>query len=215
MDRYVEIKRKPKSRRWEYAVGIVAIAMIATLAVLVVSNWRDIRQVTNYGFFGAFVLSILGGATIPVPLPVTAVYFALGGVLKPWIGPFILAPAMLGLICGFGETLGGLSTYATGYSGGASLAHKSAGDNTSRMQRLYIRVMHFMNKRGTLVLFAVSALINPFFYPVSLAAGITRLDPKRYFCVCLAGKIVKCTLVAYAGYLGLHGLFELLGIDVT
>jgi membrane protein DedA with SNARE-associated domain len=214
MDRYADINRKPLSRRREYAAGILAMALVAILAILVASNWHDVKQVTGYGFFGAFALSILGGATIPVPLPVTAVYFALGGVLKPWVGPDVLSPALLGLICGFGEAVGGLSTYATGYSGGSSLARGTAGGNPGRVQRLYLRVMGFMEKRGALVLFAVSSLINPFFYPVSLAAGITRFRPARYFLICLSGKIIKCSFVAYAGYLGLRGLFQALGIDV-
>jgi membrane protein DedA with SNARE-associated domain len=184
------------------------------LAVLVATNWHDVRQITGYGLFGGFVLSILGGATIPVPLPVTAVYFALGGVLRPWPGAEALVPALIGLVCGFGEAVGGISIYATGYSGGTLLAKKPASERPGRMQRLYLWVMRVMQKQGPWTLFAVSALINPFFYPVSLAAGITRFNPKRYFFICLAGKIVKCTCVSYAGYLGLSSLFRAFGISV-
>ena len=214
MAQSIDTTRKPLSRRWEYAIGILAVALVVGLAILVIINWRDPEQVKGYGYFGGFVLSILGGATVPIPLPVTAVYFGLGGVLKPWFGPDVLAPLLLGLVCGFGEAVGGLSVYATGYSGAASLAHKPVSEKPGRAQRIYLWVMKLMRRQGGWILFAVSAIINPFFYPVSLAAGITRLGWRRFFLICLAGKAVKCTYVAYAGYLGFRVLFDALGIEV-
>jgi membrane protein DedA with SNARE-associated domain len=214
MAEYTVIKHRPISRRVEYSLGVLALLLIAGIAALVASNWHDLAEVASYGFFGAFVLSVLGGATVPVPLPVTAAYFTLGGLLQLGFGPEALAPAALGLAAGLGEALGGLTTYATGYSGGASLAHKPVSEKPGRMERAYRLVMRFMERRGLWTLFAVSALINPFYYPVALAAGLSRLSPVRFFVVCLAGKTIKCSLVAYAGFLGLRGLFEALGIDV-
>ncbi len=202
------------SRRWEYAIGILAMALVIVLAVLVIINWHDLSQITAYGYFGGFVMGVIGGATIPVPIPATPVYFALGGVLKPWLGSDVLAPAMLGLVCGFGEALGALSTYATGYSGTAALAHKTVPENPGLVQRIYLWIMSAMRRRGSWILFAVSAIINPFFYPVSLAAGVARMGWRRFFLICLAGKAIKCTYVAYAGYFGLRGLFNALGINV-
>ncbi len=202
------------SRRWEYAAGILALLIVIGIAVLVSANWRDVHQVAGYGFFGVFILSVLGGATIPIPIPVTAAYFALGGILKTGFGPEALAPLLIGVVAGAGETLGGLTTYATGYSGGASLAHIEAERKPGRMMRLYRWLMRFMNTRGWLVLFAVSALINPFYYPVALSAGLTRFSMKRFSLICLAGKFIKCTAVSFAGYYGLRGIFELLGINV-
>jgi membrane protein DedA with SNARE-associated domain len=206
------IAKRKLSRRWEYAAGILALAVVISLAVLVSANWHDVRQVAGYGYFGVLVLSILGGATIPIPIPVTAVYFALGGIIKT--GPDLVAPGLIGLVGGIGETLGGLTTYATGYSGGATLAYKLEEDKPGRMMRVYRWMMSFMNRRGGLVLFAVSALINPFYYPVALSAGLTRFGVKRFTLICLTGKFIKCAFVAYAGYFGLRGLFELLGIKL-
>jgi membrane protein DedA with SNARE-associated domain len=214
MEQLIQTRHRLLSRRQEYAVGVLALLVAAGLAVVVAANWHDIRQVTAYGYSGAFILSILGGATFPIPVPVTAVYFSLGGLLKPWFGPDALAPAFIGLIAGFGEALGGLTTYATGYSGGASLADRQPRKKPGRMDRIYGWLMRFMDRRGGLALFLVSALINPFYYPVALAAGLTRLGAKRFFLITLAGKVIKCSFVAYAGYLGLRGLFEALGIAV-
>lgn len=200
-------------RRWEYAIGILALILVAGLGIIIARNWHDLEQVAGYGLAGGFVLSILGGATIPIPVPIIAVYFALGGLFTPWFGPAALGPALIGLTCGLGEATGGLTTYATGYSGAAVLKRREENPNPKHLERLYRWLMKMMHQRGGLVLFGVSVLINPFFYPVSLAAGISRFGARRYFFICLAGKILKCTVFAYAGYLGLRGLLGVLGVD--
>jgi len=201
-------------RYWEYVVGILTLVLTIGLGILIALNWRNIEQVAGYGLAGGFVLGILSGATIPSALPAVAVYAILGGVLTPWFGPAAIGPALVGLVCGLGETLGGLSTYATGYSGAAALKNRGAGDNPSRLGRLYQWLMRIMQKRGGWVLFGVSVTINPFYYPIALTAGVTRYGAKRFFFICLAGKIVKCLFIAYAGYLGLRSLLDALGAGV-
>ncbi len=205
MTQHLESSRKP-SRRWEYAIGILALILMIGLGILIARNWHDTEQIASYGLAGGFLLSLLGGGTVPVPVPVTAVYFALGGLLKPWFGPAVLGPALIGVVCGLGEALGSLSTYATGYSGAVALKHREERANPSRLDRLYRRLMRMMNRRGGWALFGVSAIINPFFYPIALTAGISRFGAKRFFFICFAGKAVKCTAIAYVGYLGLQGL---------
>jgi len=207
-----ETSRK-MSRFWEYAIGALTLVFTIGLGVLIAFNWRNLEQVAGYGLAGGFILGILSGATIPSALPAVAFYAVLGGLFTPWFGPAALGPAFVGLVCGLGETLGGLSTYATGYSGAAALKNRGTGDNPGRLGRLYQWLMRMMQKQGGWVLFGVSAIINPFFYPVSLTAGITRFGAKRFFFISLAGKLIKCTAIAYAGYLGLQGLLGALGIN--
>ncbi len=57
-------------------------------------------------------------------------------------------------------------------------------------------------------------IINPFFYPVSLAAGALHFGVWRYFLIAFAGKTIKTTAIAYAGYFGLRGIFEVFGISL-
>jgi len=75
-------------------------------------------------------------------------------------------------------------------------------------------MMHWMERRGSLILFALSAVLNPFFYPAALAAGALRFGIKRYFIICWAGKTIKGLTVAYAGFWGLHGLMRMMGMPV-
>ncbi len=197
-------------KRWEYWVGILSVVFTLALAALVVLKWEVVQELTGVSYAGGFAISALGGATVIVPVPMLAVQFALGGVLKPWFGPEFMAPVFMGLVFSLGETLGALTIYFTGYGGGAPFAHAKAG----RIQRAYLRLMRLMEHRGPITLFLLSAIINPFFYPAALAAGALRLGIRRYFLICFAGKIIKCTAIAYAGYFGLHGIFSALGIPL-
>jgi len=193
---------KRGSARTAYILGIVGIILTLLMAMAVVYYWEWVRALEAYGYVGAFVISILGGATIIIPVPMLAVVFALGGVLKyTWL---------VGAVAGFGETLGALTIYMTGYGGGAALYSSKHG----KIQAAYERLMRLMERRGSITLFLLSAVLNPFFYPAALAAGALRFGVRRYFLICWAGKTIKGMTVAYVGYYGLRGLLRVLGMPI-
>lgn len=172
------------------------------MAVAVVYYWEFVRALQAYGYLGAFLISIFGGATIIVPVPMLAVVFALGGVMKdPWL---------LGVVAGLGETLGALTIYMTGYGSSMALYNRQPG----RIQSTYQRMMKLMERRGPIALFLLSAVLNPFFYPAALACGALRFGIRKYFFICFAGKTIKGLTVAYAGYWGLRGLLRFLGMPM-
>ncbi len=197
-------------KRWEYWVGILGIVLTLVMAVIVVLKWEVVQELAGYGYLGLFLLSALGGATVIIPVPMLAVQFALGGVLTPWFGPVFIGPVFVGLVAGLGETFGALSIYMTGYGGGTPLSRAETG----KIQKAYLRLMGLMERRGKITLFLLSAIVNPFFYPASLAAGAVRFGIRKYFAIAWAGKTLKCTGIAYAGYFGVHGIFEALGIPL-
>jgi len=135
------------------------------------------------------------------------VVFALGAVLKPDFAPY-LGPVFLGLAAGLGDTLGALSIYFIGYGGGTALSNSGR----ERIQAVYAKMERWVEKRGSLTLFVLSAVVNPFFYPAGLAAGALKFGIKRYFIICWTGKTIKHIGVAYAGYWGLMRLLQLLGM---
>ena len=193
-----EIKRD--SAKSAYILGIIGVVVTLVMAVAVVLFWENVQKLEGYGYLGVFLISILGGATIIVPVPMLAVVFALGGVLTPyWVG----------LAAGLGETIGALVIYITGHGAGTALF----GSN-GKLQGAYLRVMRLMEQRGSLTLFLLSAILNPFFYPAALAAGATRFGIRKYFFICFAGKTIKGFTVAYAGYWGLRWLLRMLGMPV-
>lgn len=203
-------KLKAVLKRWEFWVGFLGFALTFAFAIVIVWRWEFVQALEGYGYAGGFFISALGGATVIIPVPTLAVQFALGGVLKPWFGPEFMAPVFVGVVCSLGETLGAMTIYFTGYGGGTPFARAKAG----RLKRAYLRLMGLMERRGSITLFLLSAIINPFFYPAALAAGAVRFGIRRYFLISFAGKTIKCTAIAYAGYFGLRGIFSALGIPL-
>jgi len=186
--------------RWGYWVGILGVVLtIATAVAVVYLRWTG-QELQHWGYLGAFLISILGGATILIPVPMLAVVFALGVVMKyTWL---------VGMAAGLGETLGALTIYMTGHGGGTALMNSRHG----RIQSAYERLMSLMERRGSLTLFLLSAVINPFFYPAALAAGATRFGVRKYFIICFVGKTIKGMTVVYAGFWGLGSLLRWLGM---
>ncbi len=139
----------------------------------------------------------------------TPAVFALGTIMKPDFAPY-LGPIFVGAAAGLGETIGGVAIYMTGYGGGSAVLTKKYG----RLEKAYARVMSWMEQRGSLILFLLSAVLNPFFYPAALTAGALKFGIRRFFLICWGGKTIKGISVAAAGYWGLGGLLKALGVPL-
>ncbi|OGO22714.1 MAG: hypothetical protein A2144_06655 [Chloroflexi bacterium RBG_16_50_9] len=199
----MEQKAKKKiSARGAYILGIAGIILTVLMAIAIVYFKDSVRALQGYGYMGAFFISILGGATIIIPVPMLAVVFALGGVMKyPWL---------VGISAALGELVGAVTIYMTGHGAGTALNQGKLG----RIQSAYERLLDLMERRGSLTLFVAASVINPFFYPTALACGALRFGLKRYVLIVLAGKLIKGMTVVYAGYWGLKGLFRAIGITL-
>jgi membrane protein YqaA with SNARE-associated domain len=195
-------KTGKKSKKWAYILGVFGIIATILMAVAVVIWNEEIRNLQQFGYVGAFIISVLGGATIIIPVPALAVVFTLGGVMDHvWL---------VGISAALGELVGAFTIYMTGHGAGRAIANSRHG----RVQRAYEKLLGMMERKGPIILFIVASVINPFFYPAALAAGALRLGIWKYTIIVLAGKIIKCMTVVYAGYYGLKGIFRAIGVDV-
>lgn len=129
--------------------------------------------------------------------------------MRPPFAPH-LGPLFVGIAAGTGETIAALTIYMTGYGGGKAISSTKH----VKVQAAYTRLLGWMERRGSLTLFLLSAIVNPFFYPAALAAGALRLGIRKYILVCLLGKIIKDTTIAAAGYWGLGGILRTLGLPI-
>ena len=195
--------------RREYWIGVAGLVLTVGVVVAVVLYFDDIQALGAYGYLGAFLIGIFGGATYIAPVPMLPVVFVLGTVLKPSFAPY-LGPLFVGAAAGLGETLGALTIYMTGYGGGAALASSKH----TKIQAVYSRLSRWMERRGSLILFIFSSVVNPFFYPIAITAGATRFGLKKYLLICLAGKTIKGITIAAAGYWGLGSLLRALGVPI-
>ncbi|HUV75366.1 MAG TPA: VTT domain-containing protein [Dehalococcoidales bacterium] len=196
-------------KRWEYWIGVAGVVLTVGVVVAVINYFDDIQAIGGYGYLGAFLIGVFGGATYIAPVPMLPVIFVLGTVLKPSFAPY-LGPVFVGAAAGLGETIGALTIYMTGYGGGAALASAKH----PKIRAVYSRILGWMERRGALVLFIFSAVVNPFFYPIALTAGATHYSLKKYILICIVGKTIKGITVAAAGYWGLGSILRALGLPI-
>ena len=200
-------KLKGALKRWEFWVGILTIAMTFGLAIIVVLYWEAVQDQASYSYLGLFFVSTIGGATVIIPVPSLVVQFSMGAVLHP---------AIVGAVAGLGSGIGGTLVYLFGRGGRRMF---SGFDFASPMSdraivRWTARVMGWAKHRGLLVVFLMSAVLNPIFFPMALAMGASRFKLWKFFIMCWAGNTVKSMIIAYLGYFGLGALLHWLGINI-
>jgi membrane protein YqaA with SNARE-associated domain len=197
-----EVVASKKSSKWVYALGIFGIVITILMAVAIIIYKDEVRDLQNYGYFGAFFISLLGGATIIVPVPMLLIVFTLGGVMPyPWL---------VAIFAALGEVVGAMTIYATGRGAG----HAISQSKHTRVQKYYDKLLNLIRKRGTITLLIVTSIVNPFFYPAAFAAGALKFGLKKYIPIVLVGKLIKSFTVVYAGVLGIKFIFHWFGIDI-
>ncbi len=185
----------------------MTIGLTFSLAILVVVYWQSFQEMAGYSYLGMFFISIIGGATVIIPVPSLALQFTMGAVLHP---------AIIGAVAGLGTGIGGTLIYLFGRSGRKLFSYTEFSinkyDNT--IARWLSRITGWAQRRGSLTVFLMSAVLNPVFFPMALAIGASRFRLWRFFTMCWAGNTVKSMIIAYLGYYGLGSLLRLLGIEV-
>ena len=174
-------KRELVRRYWKVSL----IVLVVALSLVIVSFHDRLQQFAAYGYPGVFLISLLGNATIILPAPSLAVVFAMGSALNP---------VLAGLAAGTGEALGELTGFLAGYGGRAVIERYD----------LYDRFHHHLERYGLIVIFVLSVVPTPFFDVAGMAAGALRFPVWQFLIVCWIGKIIKCTLVAFAGASSIH-----------
>ena len=150
----------------------------------------------DVGYAGAFLINLVGSASVLIPVPGLA---AVCAAAAPEVGLNILA---LGLIGGAGATFGELTAYLAGYSG-QSLVQRS---------RHYARVREYVVKRGAAALFVLAILPLPFFDVAGIAAGSLGFPVRRFLLWVYAGKLIKFVGIGYACHEGIHWLTDMLNL---
>jgi len=193
---------KKKSSKWVLIIGILCVAITIAMFVCIIVYKDQVKELQQYGYLGAFFISVLGGATVIVPVPMLAIVFALGAVMPmPWL---------VAILAALGELLGAMTIYFTGRSAGHALSQSKTG----WIQKTYDKVLSFVKKRAAVTLFIVTSIVNPFFYPAAFAAGAMKFGIRKYILVVLAGKLINSFTIVYAGYFGLKGIFHAVGIEL-
>ena len=167
---------------------IMALFVVIALSVFVFSIRDQAEELAVYGYPGIFVLSFLAYATVLLPAPGVAVVFTMGSIFNP-LG--------VALAAGTGAALGELTGYLAGFSGQAVVERVDT----------YERLTRWMKKNGSLTVFFLAAIPNPFFDLAGVAAGSLKMHVVRFFIFCWMGEVVKMAIFAFAGASTLDKLF--------
>lgn len=165
-------------KKYQKLLGLIFVVALS-IAIFV---FRDrFTNLQGYGYLGLFILSILGNATIILPVPVVLTAFLGGGIFNPfWVG----------VVVSLGATIGELTGYIAGHSGGGLV----------KDDKRVVKVRKWMGRWGLWTIFALAAVPNPAFDLAGIVAGATKISVYKYLVVVFAGKLVKFLSISYLGY---------------
>jgi membrane protein DedA with SNARE-associated domain len=165
--------------RLEYTLLVCVGLLLTFFAIAFFYFSTDISNLKSYGYFGIFLINVIGAASILLPSPAAASVLGGGALLEDFLG--IPAWFWVGIVAGLGEAIGEFSGYAAGYGGRPIVEDKPS----------YQRIARWMERRGAQTMFLMSTIPNPFFDVAGLAAGAVRMPMKSFFFSVLAGKTLK------------------------
>jgi membrane protein YqaA with SNARE-associated domain len=163
--------------RQRLLAGAVMVAVLV-LSLLLALNPEWVLRFGNWGYAGAFVISLVASASLILPLPGLALVIALGVALNP---------LLLGIVTGVASALGELMGYALGSSGRFLLS----GDQ----QRHYDRLESWTKQYGALAIFTVAVLPLPIFDVAGIVAGAIRMPIWSFLIATALGKSIKYTVL--------------------
>ena len=94
---------------------LFVIAVTVSLHLVYGRHPERLVELENYIYGGAFLISLVGNATIILPSAVLLILTNMSIVLYPATGLF--GPIMVGLAGGVGAAIGEITGYMVGYSG--------------------------------------------------------------------------------------------------
>ena len=159
------------------ALSLLAAVALSLAAISLTSN---IPALSEWGYPGVFLISLISSATVFVPVPGFAAVFAMGRVLDP---------LLLGAVAGIGAGIGELSGYLAGFAGHGALANS----------KTFLSHRKQMEKGGLPALFFLAFLPNPAFDIAGIAAGAMRVPVWQFLLAVSAGKTLRFVLLALAG----------------
>lgn len=154
------------------------LIIIGTLFILFGSDPEAIARFKRYGYPGAFLVSLIGNASVFLFMgTVLPVLVSIGGLIYPAAG--VAGLVGVGLAGGVGAAIGEIAGYLIGYSG-RGIAEKS---------EKYRRIAGRLRKRGALGVFLLS-LVPFVFDVVAIAAGALRIPLWQFVIACWAGRTI-------------------------
>jgi membrane protein YqaA with SNARE-associated domain len=189
-----EDPKTPQPVRLAASIAVILLITIASFWLALNPQW--VMGFGNWGYVGAFIISLVASATIILPAPGIAVVIAMGTALDP---------VLLGIVAGMGSAVGELSGYLAGTSGRALIPSS---------RRTQFEQLHRLTDRyGAALLFGLSAIPFPLFDFAGIIAGMLKIRIVTFLATVAAGKSIKYVIMILLGagpLLYLQELFSML-----
>lgn len=165
------------------------------------SKWME-SLALQYGYFGVFLISLIGALAIIFPIPYTVIIFTLGGLKigEAWV----FEPLLIAVAAGIGSAIGEFSGYLLGVGG-----RKVISDKYKKKMDFLVRVF---NKYGpiTIFLFALTPLPDDLLF---IPMGVMRYSIIKAFIPALLGKFCMNLIVAYSGRFSIGIIRDIFGVE--
>jgi membrane protein DedA with SNARE-associated domain len=156
----------------------------------------------QYGYFGVFLISLIGATSVFVPIPYTVVIFILGGLRSG--GGWAFDPLLIAVAAGTGAAVGEFSGYLIGLGG-----RKVIGEKYKKKMDFLVKLF---KKFGPVVIFVFALTPLPddlLFIPL----GVMRYSVLQAFIPALLGKFFSNLIIAYSGRLSLQIIKDIFGVE--
>jgi membrane protein YqaA with SNARE-associated domain len=157
------------------------------------TQWA-VSTIDTWGYIGIFFASMVGSATVILPVPVFLLIFSMGAVLNP---------LLVGIFAGIGSGLGEITGYGVGY-GSRKLVKEKWKKQIKRTERWLERHGAFF----IIIIFAATPLPHDL---VGIVCGSIKYPVRKFVIATTIGKVIRSVLIAYAGFYSLHWVLGYLG----
>ncbi|MFH1978711.1 MAG: VTT domain-containing protein [Candidatus Aenigmatarchaeota archaeon] len=157
-------------------------------------DWSN-EVAQTWGYFGIFIISFIGNASIFLPVPAYIITVTFGSILNPWL---------VGIASALGAALGEITGYLLGRGGREVLLEK--------YEKNFKRAKKWIETHGifpVIILFAATPLPDEV---VGIMAGAINYNIKKFLLASFLGKLLLYTALAMAGYYGISFVLGLFAI---
>jgi uncharacterized membrane protein YdjX (TVP38/TMEM64 family) len=180
------IQDNQQIKKWLAGLALVLVLLLA-VGIYALSSGARLQDLASLGYPGVFLVMLLSGSAIVLPLPGPPAVIAAGAIWNP---------VLVGIAAGLGNATGELLSYATGRAAGSAFERY-------RQARLLSLLEHWLDRHGFLTVMILAAIPNPAFHALSILAGTVSYPARRFWLACVLGNSVKYAAMAFLGHAAL------------
>ncbi len=166
------------------ALSIFLLILSLSLSIGIFSLKDYLKDAVSLGLLGIFLINFVSSATFFVSGPAFLTVIA-GGSIYP--------PLLVALIASLGAAFGDMVSYFLGYSGRNLTEHKL------RKKLWFVVLEDLFRVYGSIFVFIIAIIPNPFFDAIGLVAGVFGFKPLKFFALIFLGRFARFIILALIG----------------